>query len=170
MISLHYHKSYDLPVIILRVFNILGPGLPPSLACSAFARQIALAEARLGPSTITTGQLQSRRDFTDVRDVIRAYALAAEKGRVGSVYNVCSGKAVKIQKCLNELISHSRVPLQLAHNPAQLQKNDVPLQVGSARRLQNETDWKPKIKLSKSLLDLLEYWRETIKPELKTEK
>ncbi|MCK6585273.1 MAG: NAD-dependent epimerase/dehydratase family protein, partial [Anaerolineales bacterium] len=108
--ALRYHYAFGLDVVFVRMFNLLGPGQSPDLACSAFARQIALAEIS-EQTEIVTGNLDAMRDFVDVRDAVRAFALLAEKGRAGQTYNVCSGNAVAIQKCLTEMMSQSRKQL-----------------------------------------------------------
>ncbi|MFT3892225.1 MAG: NAD-dependent epimerase/dehydratase family protein [Anaerolineales bacterium] len=163
--ALRYWNAFQLPVIVTRPFNLLGPGQPPDLACSAFARQIALAEVR-GTEEIVTGALTNRRDFVDVRDVVRAFVLAAEMGKPGQVYNVCSGRAVLMKKCLDELLSMSPHPLKVRLDAQRVQKNDVAIQVGSAQKLQKTTGWRPKISLKQSLSDLLEYWRQRVQSEV----
>lgn len=162
MAVLRYFESYGIPVIILRMFNLLGPGQSPDLACSAFARQIALAEVNK-TNEIVTGNLDARRDFVDVRDAVRAFALAAEKGNPGQVYNVCSGQAISIRECLQTMISMSSRSLVHRVNVERVQKNDVPVQVGSARKIQSAMGWQPKISLDQSLADLLNDWRQRIK-------
>jgi len=162
IVALRYYEAENLPVTIVRTFNLLGPGLSPDLACSAFARQIALAEAGRGPRKILTGDLRAQRDFVDVRDAVRAYALIASHGLAGSVYNVCSGKAVSVQDCLNTLLKLSYIPIDTARDPTLVQENDVPVQVGSTALLKRLTGWKPEIELTQSLADLLNDWREKI--------
>lgn len=163
--ALRYWNAFQMPVIVLRLFNLLGPGQPPDLACSAFARQIALAEVH-GTDEIVTGALTNRRDFIDVRDVVRAFVLAAEAGKPGQVYNVCSGRAVLMKKCLDELLSMSPRPLKVRLDAQRVQKNDVAIQVGSAQKLQKATGWRPTISLKRSLSDLLEYWRQRVQSEV----
>lgn len=162
MVALRYFESYGLPVIILRMFNLLGPGQSPELACSAFAKQIALAEMNK-TDEIVTGNLDARRDFVDVRDAVRAFALAAEKGKPGQVYNVCSGQAISIRECLQTMISMSSRPLVHRVDAERVQKNDVPVQVGSARKIQSTVGWQPQIPLEQSLADLLNDWRQRVK-------
>jgi GDP-4-dehydro-6-deoxy-D-mannose reductase len=162
MAALRYFESYGLPVVILRMFNLLGPGQSPELACSAFARQIALAEVTR-TNEIVTGNLDARRDFVDVRDAVRAFALAAEKGKPGQVYNVCFGQAVSIRKCLETMISMSSHTLMHRVNTERVQKNDVPVQVGSASKIQSVMGWQPQIPLEQSLADLLDDWRQRVK-------
>ena len=165
-VAYRYYSAYKLPVICTRAFNLIGPGQPSTLACSAFARQIALAEQTRKMDTIMTGDLSARRDFTDVRDVVRAYALLAQSGKPGLIYNVCSQKAVSIKQCLNMLLEMAHVSLETVVDPARLQAHDVPVQVGSAARLFNHTGWKPEITLQQSLADLLNDWRQKVKSEI----
>lgn len=158
MAALRYYDSYSLPVMIVRMFNLLGPGQPADLACSAFARQIALAE-RSGETEIVTGNLDARRDFVDVRDAVRAFELIAQKGKPGQIYNVCSERGVAIRKCLGEMMSMSTNQLSARVDADRVQKNDVPVQVGSYQKLHKTTGWSPKISLRQSLTDLLNDWR-----------
>jgi GDP-4-dehydro-6-deoxy-D-mannose reductase len=160
--ALRYYDSYGLAVMIVRMFNLLGPGQPSDLACSAFACQIALAEMS-GETEIVTGNLGARRDFVDVRDAVRAFAMLAEKGEAGQIYNVCSGRGVAIRKCLGEMMSMSTNQLSVRVDAERVQKNDVPVQVGSYQKLHNATGWSPKISLRQSLVDLLNDWRIRVK-------
>lgn len=163
---LRYHYAFGLDVVIVRMFNLLGPGQSPDLACSAFARQIALAEIS-DQTEIVTGSLDAKRDFVDVRDAVRAFALLAEKGEAGQIYNVCSGSAVAIQQCLREMMFQSQKQLSARVDAARVQKNDVPVQVGSFQKLHKVTGWNPRISLNESLADLLNDWRERVKVETK---
>lgn len=162
MAALRYYDSYDLPVMIVRMFNLLGPGQPADLACSAFARQIALAE-RTGQTEIVTGNLDARRDFVDVRDAVRAFEMIAENGKAGQIYNVCSGKAVSLQTCLSEMLSQAQRQLTPKIDAERVQKNDIPIQVGSYQKIKKTCGWYPKISLKESLTDLLNDWRERVK-------
>ncbi len=164
--ALRYHYAFGLDVVIARMFNLLGPGQSPDLACSAFARQIALAEIS-EQDEIVTGNLDAKRDFVDVRDAACAFALLAEKGDAGQAYNVCSGNAVAIQGCLQEMMSQSQKQLSARIDAARVQKNDVPVQVGSFQKLHKAAGWNPRIPLNESLADLLNDWRERVKVELK---
>ena len=160
--ALRYFDSYALPVMIVRMFNLLGPGQPADLACSAFARQIALAEQN-GETEVVTGNLDARRDFVDVRDAARAFELIAQNGKPGQIYNVCSERGVAIRKCLDEMISMSTDQLSVWVDADRVQKNDVPVQVGSYQKLHRATGWSPKISLRQSLSDLLNDWRARVK-------
>jgi GDP-4-dehydro-6-deoxy-D-mannose reductase len=163
--ALQYFHDFKLPVMIVRMFNLIGPGLPADLACSAFARQIALFE-RTGGHEIVTGELNTRRDFVDVRDAVHAFALISEKGEAGQIYNVCSGQAVTIRMCLDEMISLSSQRFKIRVDPDRVQKNDVPVQIGDAEKLRSATGWRPQISLKQSLSDLLNDWRQRVKSEL----
>ncbi|MCC7119848.1 MAG: GDP-mannose 4,6-dehydratase [Anaerolineales bacterium] len=163
MVALRYFHVHGLRTIGVRTFNLLGPGLSPGMACSAFARQIALAERSGKPSVISTGNLDAKRDFVDVRDAVRAYELIARKGKPGEIYNVCSGRAVSIAECLSILARQAEVRVEAVLDPAKVQKNDVPIQIGSAKKLMDTTRWRPRIGLKKSLVDLLNDWRERVK-------
>jgi GDP-4-dehydro-6-deoxy-D-mannose reductase len=162
VVALRYSTAFDLPVMCVRTFNLLGPGLSSDMAPSAFAKQIAQAEKVGKPAKIFTGAITARRDYVDVRDAIRAYALIAELGKAGQVYNVCSGKAVSIQKCLQILLDQARIPIEVSLDPARMQKLDIPIQIGSPKKIQQLTGWKPGINVKESLMDLLNDWREKI--------
>jgi GDP-4-dehydro-6-deoxy-D-mannose reductase len=161
LIAFRYYQIAKLPVICVRAFNIIGPGQPSTLACSAFAQQIALAELR-GDSFITTGDLRAYRDFVDVRDVAHAYEMTALHGRPGQIYNVCSGRAVSIRECLDQLLKLTPRSFQIISDPQQTQKIDVSIQLGSAKKLQMHSGWQPKISLQTSLADLLDDWRRIV--------
>lgn len=161
-IALHYFYTHQIPVIIVRMFNVLGPGQSPDLACSAFAKQIALAEIN-DTKEIVTGNLEALRDFVDVRDAVRAFEMIAEHGTAGEIYNVCSGKAVSLKECLDEMMSQSKKQLSVKVDAEKFQKNDVPVQIGSYQKINKVTGWCPKIFLKESLTDLLNDWRERVK-------
>jgi GDP-4-dehydro-6-deoxy-D-mannose reductase len=133
------------------------------MACSAFAKQIAICEKAGKKGTVEVGNLDSMRDFTDVRDAVRAYMLLVEKGRPGTIYNICSEKAVCIGDCLDILLKESRVKIDLKNAQSRIQINDVPKQLGNAEKLKKMTGWKPEITVRQSLIDLLNYWRINLK-------
>ncbi len=159
--ALHYFDAFQLPVIIIRMFNLLGPGQSPDLVCSAFARQIAIGEKN-GNDEIFVGDINTRRDFIDVRDAARAILLIVKKGKAGQIYNVCSGRAIPIRRCLDLLLSMSPRHFKIRVNEERIQKNDVVFQVGSARKLKITTGWHPKIPLKQSLDDMLSDWRQKV--------
>jgi GDP-4-dehydro-6-deoxy-D-mannose reductase len=149
-------------VYLTRSFNHIGPRQDPSFAASAFAKQIALIETGAAAPVIEVGNLEAMRDFTDVRDTVRAYRDIVERGRSGVVYNVCSGKAHKIREVLDGLVQLSRVPVDVHVDPARYRPNDTPVLLGNPARLQKETGWVPTIPLDQTLSDLLDYWRKEV--------
>jgi GDP-4-dehydro-6-deoxy-D-mannose reductase len=152
-------------VIVTRSFNHTGPRQAPSFAASAFARQLARIEAGLEEPVMHVGNLEARRDMTDVRDTVRAYELLIERGRPGVPYNVCSGVAYAIGELLESLKSRVRVPVRVEVDRSRLRPNDTPLLVGDPSRLRAETGWTPEIPFEKTLDDLMDYWREAVRHE-----
>lgn len=148
-------------VFIARAFNHFGPRQDPLFVASGFARRIADAEAGRWPPEIAVGNLDARRDMTDVRDTVRAYRLIVERGRTARPYNVCSGRAIRIRDLLDLLLARARVPIRVHADPARYRPHDVPLVLGDPSRVRDEVGWKPEIPLERSLDDLLAYWRGT---------
>ena len=153
-------------VLIARSFNHFGPRQDPYFALSGFARRIADLEAGRWAPEITAGNLEARRDMTDVRDTVRAYQLILEKGEPGRPYNVCSGSALSIGGLLEKLLSRARVPITARVDPARYRPNDHPLVLGDPSRIREELQWAPRLPLEQSLEDLLEYWRHVSKPSI----
>ncbi len=148
-----------LAVMIARAFNHFGPRQRPHFVASGFARRIADIEKDRCDHEISVGNLGARRDFTDVRDTVRAYRLILERGQPRRPYNVCSGRAITIQHLLDLLIARARVPVAVNVDPARYRPNDTPLLLGDPSRLRDELGWTPEIPLEQTLDDLLEYWR-----------
>ena len=148
-----------LAVTIARPFNHVGPRQDPHFAASGFARRIADIERGRWAPEISVGNLEARRDITDVRDTVRAYRLILEKGEPGRPYNVCTGRALSIRELLDLLLARARVPIAIKIDPARLRPNDTPLLLGDPSRLRDELGWTPTIPLEQTLDDLLEYWR-----------
>jgi GDP-4-dehydro-6-deoxy-D-mannose reductase len=146
-------------VTIARPFNHFGPRQDPHFVASGFARRIADIEAGRWPPEISVGNLEARRDLTDVRDTVRAYRMILERGQPGRPYNVCSGQAITIRELLDRLIARARVPVEVTVDPARYRPNDTPLLLGDPARLRDELGWTPDIPLEQTLDDLLEYWR-----------
>ena len=158
--SMVYHKAYDLNIMVTRSFNHIGPGQSEGFVCSDFARQIALIEAGEQEPEILVGNLDSRRDFLDVRDVISAYWHIMNKGKPGQVYNVCSGKPVKISKLLEILLSLSKISgIKVKRDNDKFRPIDIGTIFGDNTRLVSDTDWKAIYSLEQSLRDALYYWR-----------
>lgn len=148
-----------LPAVVARPFNHAGPRQDPSFATASFARQIALAEAGLGPAAIVVGNLEARRDLMDVRDTVRAYRALAARGTPGRVYNVCGGQAYPVRELLERLLALARVRVEVRPDPALFRPNDNPIVLGDPSRIIQETGWRPTIPIERTLGDLLEYWR-----------
>jgi GDP-4-dehydro-6-deoxy-D-mannose reductase len=148
-----------LAVTIARAFNHVGPRQDPHFVTSSFARRIADIEKGRWVPEIAVGNLDARRDLTDVRDTVRAYTLILERGQPGRAYNVCSGRAISVRELLDRLIARARVPVTVKVDPARYRPNDTPLLLGDPRRLRNELGWAPEIPLEQTLDDLLDYWR-----------
>jgi GDP-4-dehydro-6-deoxy-D-mannose reductase len=148
-----------LEVTIARAFNHLGPRQDPFFAASGFARRIADIEAGRWAPEMAVGNLDARRDLTDVRDTIRAYRLLVARGQPGRPYNVCSGHAITIRELLDQLLARARVEIRVRVDPARLRPNDVPLVLGDRSRIEAELGWRPEIPLARTLDDLLEDWR-----------
>jgi GDP-4-dehydro-6-deoxy-D-mannose reductase len=163
MLAYTYYARHGLHVIRTRAFNLTGPGQPPSLVCSAFAKQIAEIEAGWIEPVLRVGNLTPQRDFVDVRDVVQAYDLVAQLGTAGQVYNVCSGRAVAVQTCLDQLLRLATRPISLEQDPARVRPADIPVSVGDGSRLQELTGWQPVRSLEESLADLLNDWRQRIR-------
>jgi GDP-4-dehydro-6-deoxy-D-mannose reductase len=148
-----------LGVAVMRAFNHLGPGQSDAFAASNFARQIAEAEATgAGELELNTGDLSPVRDFTDVRDVVRAYVLAARSGLAG-IFNVCSGKGVGLETVVGLLTDRTAIPVRVEVDESRLRPAEAPHVWGSSERLRDATDWAPEIPLERTLDDLLGWWR-----------
>jgi GDP-4-dehydro-6-deoxy-D-mannose reductase len=147
-------------VLIARAFNHFGPGQDPSFSTSAFARQIAAIEAGRQSPDIVVGNLDARRDLTDVRDTARAYRQIVESGVPARPYNVCSGAAIAIGEVLAMLVAKARVPIRVVVDPKKFRPNDFPVFVGDPSRMRDELGWMPEIPMDRTLDDLLEYWRQ----------
>ena len=149
-------------IFLTRSFNHIGARQAPSFAASGFAKQIAQIEAGRMAPTIDVGNLDAARDFTDVRDTVRAYRDLVSRGRPGRIYNVCSGTAHKMRDVLDRLIAFSRVPVQVRVDPARYRPSDTPLLLGDPSLLKREVGWEPAIPLDQTLSDLLDYWRKEV--------
>ncbi|UCG24226.1 MAG: GDP-mannose 4,6-dehydratase [Chloroflexota bacterium] len=155
-----YWRRYGLPVIEARPFNHIGPRQTPGFVVPDFASQVAAVKLRQSKAEIRVGNLDVERDFTDVRDVARAYHLLAKSGQPGHSYLVCSGTAVSIRLILDTLIELADCPVTIVTDPDRMRPAENPRIVGSYQKLQNETGWKPTISLRQSLDDTLADWLE----------
>ena len=156
-VALQAWRGYGQPVVVVRPFNHVGPGQSPNFAVSALARRIVEAR-RAGAGRLAVGTLTTRRDFTDVRDVVKAYRLLIEQGAPGAVYNVCSGHDVAVSEVAARLLALAGADLELVTDPDLVRPVDVPVLRGDLSRLEATTGWKPEIPLDDTLHDVLEYW------------
>jgi GDP-4-dehydro-6-deoxy-D-mannose reductase len=154
-----------LPVLRVRAFNHLGPGQTDKFVAPALASRIARAERDGNTAPLPIGDLSARRDFTDVRDVVRAYRLLMLKGEPGEVYNVCSGVDLAVQDLADQLLAQARISLSFETDPELLRPVEVPVLRGSHDRLTDATGWEPEIPIDQTLTDLLEDWRERVATE-----
>lgn len=159
MMALQYYNSHKMPIIRARSFNHLGPGQADDFAASAFARQIAEVERGLREPVVRVGNLNAERDFTDVRDVVRAYWLLIQQGEAGLCYNVGSGTSHSIRWLLDTLLELTPASIKVELDPTRLRPSDVPRSYCDNRRLKQATGWQPKIDLRTALQDLLDSWR-----------
>ncbi len=162
VLGLMYNCAFGWRVLVTRGFNQAGPGQAPDFVVSSFARQIACIEAGDCEPVIMVGNLEAWRDFTDVRDTVRAYRLVMEKGRGGASYNVCTGKARKVAELLEILLGLSTAKIEVRSDEARQRPSDIPLLVGDSSLLRDETGWEPLIPLERTLADVLDYWRERV--------
>ena len=146
-------------VMIARAFNHFGPRQDPWFVASGFARRIADIEAGRWAPEISVGNLEARRDLTDVRDTVRAYRLILERGRPGRPYNVCTGRAIAVRELLDMMLARATVPIMVKADPARYRPNDVPLVVGDPSRIREELGWAAEIPVEHAVDDLLAYWR-----------
>jgi GDP-4-dehydro-6-deoxy-D-mannose reductase len=157
-LSYFYFRNYSLKIIRVRPFNHIGPQQSPEFVCSDFAKQIAEIEKGLKEPIIKVGNLEAKRDFTDVRDMVRAYWLAIQKGKFGEVYNICSGKAISIKELLDKLLAMSKKDIEVREDPKKMRLSDVSLLLGDFTKFREKTDWTPEISLEATLEDILDYW------------
>jgi GDP-4-dehydro-6-deoxy-D-mannose reductase len=159
LLSEFYALREKLAVVVARPFPHTGPGQTEVFVCSDWARQIVRIERGEAEPVLSVGDLRIRRDYLDVRDVVRAYALLIEKGAPGEVYNVASGRAPALGDILRMLLSFSELKIEVRVDPDRLRKSDIPYLAGSYRKIKARTGWTPRIPLETTLRDVLEYWR-----------
>lgn len=162
LLGYQYFKSYGLRVVRTRGFNHTGPRRGDVFVTSSFAKQVAEAEKGLREPVIHVGNLEAKRDFTDVRDMVRAYWLSLEKCEAGEVYNIGSGRAWTVRQVLDILLGLTKTKLEVRTDPERLRPSDVPILLADASKFGAATGWKPSIPFEKTLEDLLNYWRERL--------
>ncbi len=163
MLGYQFFLSHKIEVIRARPFNHIGPRQSPVFVASSFAKQIAEIEAGLVKPVLRVGNLSTKRDFTDVKDVARAYMLLMLHGVPGEAYNIGTGQAHSIQYLLEVLLSYSNAPITIESDPARMRPSDVPLIYADNSKLHAQTGWTPTYKFEDSLRQVLDYWREDVK-------
>ena len=161
-LALQYFLSYGIKIIRIRPFNHIGPRQSPNFVVSAFAKKIAEIEKGKTDNILFVGNLDSKRDFTDVRDMVAAYSLAIEKGEGGEVYNIGSGKSYTISQILDKMLSLSKTKIKIRVDESLLRPSDNPDLVCDRTKFTNLAGWKPEILIDKTLKDTLDYWRNII--------
>jgi GDP-4-dehydro-6-deoxy-D-mannose reductase len=159
LLGYQYFMSYHMPIIRTRGFNHEGPRRPPVFVLSDFARQVTEIERGVRPPVLRVGNLDAQRDFTDVRDMVRGYWLALEKGRPGEVYNLCSGHSYSVREVLDLLLGFTKLKIKVEQDPRRLRPSDVPVLRGDCTKFTRETAWQPEIPFEQTVEDTLAYWR-----------
>lgn len=162
LLAFQYYKSYGLRTVRTRGFNHTGPRRGDVFVTSSFAKQIAEIEKKRRPPVIHVGNLEAKRDFTDVRDMVRGYWLALERGVEGEVYNIGRGQSFSMKEVLDLLMSLSRAKMEVKVDPARLRPSDVPVLLSDSSKFVDLTGWRPVIPFKQTILDLLNYWRERV--------
>ena len=157
-----YARAYKMDIIMVRAFNHSGPKQSNIFVISDFCRQIAEIEKGIKEPVISVGNLSAKRDFTDVRDVVRAYRLLGEKGKSGTVYNVGRGRAVEIQFILDTALSFAKCDIEVRQDPARMRASDIPLIEPDVSRILADTGWSAEITMEQTVEDTLNYWRKKL--------
>ena len=159
----YFTDAYQLPIVVARAFNHSGPKQTPQFVIADFAKQIAKIELDLKEPIIKVGNLNAKRDFLDVRDVVRAYYLLALKGQPGEIYNVSSNEARSIQSILDKLVDLSSMKIKIKIDKNKIRPTELPVLAGDNSKLQNTTSWQQEIPFKKTLQDGLDHWRSVLK-------
>ena len=157
-----YFQSYGLKVVRTRGFNHTGPRRGHVFVTSNFCNQVASIELGLQEPVIRVGNIEAIRDFTDVRDMVRAYWLAVTKARPGEVYNIATGRGIRIRDMLDRIIELADVEVKVEVDPERLRPSDVEILIGDSAKFREDTGWEPRIPFDQTLRDLLGYWRRTL--------
>jgi GDP-4-dehydro-6-deoxy-D-mannose reductase len=159
LLAWQYHRSYGLRTVVTRGFNHTGPRRGENFVTSSFALQIAQIERGLKAPVIDVGDVESKRDWTDVRDVVRGYWLALERGTPGEVYNIGSGVSRTVSEMLGILLSLSSRKVEVRVDPSRLRPSDVKILWADCTKFTAQTGWRAEIPFTQTMTDLLEYWR-----------
>lgn len=157
-----YFQSYGLKAIRTRGFNHTGPRRGQVFVTSNFCSQVAAIELGLQEPVIRVGNIEAIRDFTDVRDMVRAYWLAVNHGKPGEVYNIATGHGIRISELLDRIIALANVEVKIEVDPERLRPSDVEILIGDSSKFRADTGWEPRIPFEQTVRDLLDYWRRTL--------
>lgn len=161
-LGLQYFLSYNLKITRVRPFNHIGPRQSPNFVVSSFAKRIAEIEKSEGETVLKVGNLETKRDFTDVRDIVRGYSLALEKGEPGEVYNLGSGVSYKIEDILHKLLSFSNKKIKVEADDSLIRPSDAPELLCDNKKFKELTGWEPAFHIDETLKETLDYWRKII--------
>ena len=159
MLGKIYADAYGLDVMMVRAFNHIGPNQTPIFVVADFCKQVAEIEAGIKEPVMKVGNLSAKRDFTDVRDVVRAYGLLMQKGVAGETYNIGSGHAIAIQDILNMIVANSNMDIRVEVDPARIRPVDVPIIEADITKVCSTTGWEREIELEQTIRETLDYWR-----------
>lgn len=159
MLIQQYHKAHDLNVIHVRPFNHIGPGQSEGFVTTDFAKQVVAIENGKKPPVLLVGNLSAKRDFTDVRDIVRAYFQLISVGKLGEIYNVCSQNAISIKKILDLIVYNSNVNIEVQLNKDRLRPSDVPIYEGDNKKIKSHVKWEPNSSFEETIIDILNYER-----------
>ena len=159
LLGYQYFMSYQMDIVRTRGFNHTGPRRGPVFVCSDFAKQIVDIERGVRKPVMYVGNLEAMRDFTDVRDTVKGYWLALEKGKAGEAYNICREKSWKIQDILDLLLGMTQAKIEVKLDKTRLRPSDVPILKGDCSKFRKDTGWTPEIPFEQTLEDILDYWR-----------
>jgi GDP-4-dehydro-6-deoxy-D-mannose reductase len=161
-LGFQYYLSYKLPIIRVRPFNHIGPGQKLGFVVSDFAKQVAEIEKGSQPPIIRVGNLEARRDFTDVRDIVKAYPLLLEKGEPGEVYNAGSGNSHSAKEIMEILLTLTTASVQVEQDPDRMRPSDIPEIRADITKIIEVTGWKPEIPFEQTIKDTLDYFRKVV--------
>ena len=168
LLVVEYQKYREGGIITTRSFNHTGPGQPPNFVLPSIAKQFVEIELGLRPPSLRVGNIEVKRDFTDIRDVIRAYCMLLEKGTPGEIYNVCSGSAIRLADIIRIFESAAGRKITIETEEARVRHNDVAQICGDRKKIRETTGWHAQISLPRTIADLLDYWRPRVASLLNT--
>jgi len=162
LLTVGYRRHNTGGIVTARAFNHTGPGQPPSFVLPSIAKQFAEIEAGMKPPKLIVGNIEVKRDFTDIRDVVRAYRALLDRGKPGEIYNVCSGSATSLADIIQMFQSISTTKVTIAVEEARVRRDDVPHICGDRKKIQELTGWCPRISLHEMVASLIDYWRSRV--------